>query len=149
MRLLIPATKTGAVANLDLIVTCDTTIAHLAGALGRPVWVHLKQEPDCCWLLDREDCPWYPARRLFRHKARGDWADVFNRVAQALDAFRTNGVGQATTASVASLGAGRPARDAPMSPALVCRSIKAMVLPCQCSSKAAISTSKSGHGVDV
>jgi hypothetical protein len=74
-RLSIPATKTGAMANLDLIVACDTTIAHRAGALGRRFWVHLKQVPDWRWLLDREDwrwlldredCPWYPARRLFR-----------------------------------------------------------------------------------
>jgi hypothetical protein len=53
--LLIPPAKTGAMANLDLIIAFDTSIAHRAGALGRPVWVHLKQVPDWCWLLDRED----------------------------------------------------------------------------------------------
>jgi hypothetical protein len=82
MRLSIPATKTGAMANLDLIVACDTTIAHRAGALGRRFWVHLKQVPDWRWLLDREDCPWYPAMRLFRQKECGD--EVFDRVARAL-----------------------------------------------------------------
>jgi tetratricopeptide (TPR) repeat protein len=70
--------------NLDLIISCDTSIAHLAGALGRPVWVILKDVPDWRWLLDREDSPWYPAMRLFRQKQRGDWDEVFERVAQAI-----------------------------------------------------------------
>ncbi|HUI22507.1 MAG TPA: tetratricopeptide repeat protein [Methylocella sp.] len=70
--------------NLDLIVTCDTSIAHLAGALGRPVFVLLKQVPDWRWLLDREDSPWYPSMRLFRQKQRGNWDEVFDRVVQAL-----------------------------------------------------------------
>ena len=74
--------------NLDLIVTCDTSIAHLAGALGRPVWILLKQVPDWRWLLEREDSPWYPAMRLFRQKARGEWAEVFDRVAEALHILR-------------------------------------------------------------
>jgi ADP-heptose:LPS heptosyltransferase len=59
--------------NLDLIVSCDTSIAHLAGALGRPVWVVLKDVPDWRWLLDRPDSPWYPTMRLFRQRQRGDW----------------------------------------------------------------------------
>ena len=70
--------------NLGLIVTCDTSIAHLAGALGRPVWVILKDVPDWRWLLDRPDSPWYPTMRLFRQKQRGDWAEVFDRVGAAL-----------------------------------------------------------------
>lgn len=74
--------------NLDLIITCDTSIAHLAGALGAPVFVLLKQVPDWRWLLDREDSPWYPSMRLFRQKERGDWAEVFERVAQAVDRLR-------------------------------------------------------------
>jgi tetratricopeptide (TPR) repeat protein len=71
-------------ASLDLIVTCDTSIAHLAGALGRPVFVLLQQVADWRWLLDREDCPWYPAMRLIRQSARGDWSGPISRVAAAL-----------------------------------------------------------------
>jgi tetratricopeptide (TPR) repeat protein len=63
--------------NLDLIVTSDTAIAHLAGALGRPTWVALKHVPDWRWLLDSSDTSWYPSMRLFRQKNRGDWAPVF------------------------------------------------------------------------
>jgi ADP-heptose:LPS heptosyltransferase len=70
--------------NLDLMITCDTSIAHLAGALGRPVFVLLKHVPDWRWILDREDSPWYPTMRLFRQKERGDWAEVFDRVEQAV-----------------------------------------------------------------
>jgi tetratricopeptide (TPR) repeat protein len=73
-----------AMQSLDLVVTCDTSIAHLAGALGRPVWVVLKHAADWRWLLDREDSPWYPSMRLFRQNRRGDWPEVFSRVAQAL-----------------------------------------------------------------
>jgi ADP-heptose:LPS heptosyltransferase len=73
--------------NLDLIITCDTSIAHLAGARGRPAFVLLKQVPDWRWLLDREDSSWYPTMRLSRQKQRGDWAEVFDRVAQALQNF--------------------------------------------------------------
>lgn len=66
------------------MITCDTSIAHLAGALGRPVFVLLKHVPDWRWILDREDSPWYPTMRLFRQKERGDWAEVFDRVEQAV-----------------------------------------------------------------
>ena len=71
-------------ANLDLIVTSDTSIAHLAGALGRPVWVALKYAPDWRWLLDREDSPWYPTMRLFRQTTHGDWAEVIAHIAKEL-----------------------------------------------------------------
>lgn len=63
--------------NLDLVITSDTAVAHLAGALGRPVWVALSFVPDWRWLLDRCDSPWYPTMRLFRQTERGDWAGVF------------------------------------------------------------------------
>ena len=66
--------------NLDLIVTSDTSVAHLAGGLGVPVWVALPFVPDWRWLLDREDCPWYPNMRLFRQKSPGDWREVFSRI---------------------------------------------------------------------
>jgi hypothetical protein len=70
--------------NLDLVVTSDTSIAHLAGALGVPVWVALQDVPDRRWLLDREDSPWYPTMRLFRQTRSGRWEDVFDRIAEAL-----------------------------------------------------------------
>jgi tetratricopeptide (TPR) repeat protein len=65
---------------LDLVITSDTSIAHLAGALGRPTWVALKRVPDWRWLLDRGDSPWYPTMRLFRQNRPGDWAGVFDRM---------------------------------------------------------------------
>lgn len=71
--------------NLDLVITADTSVAHLAGALGIPVWVALPFSPDWRWLLDREDSPWYPTLRLFRQRQPGDWADVFTRLKMALE----------------------------------------------------------------
>ncbi len=71
-------------ASLDLIVTCDTSIAHLAGALGRPVFVLLQAVADWRWLRDREDCPWYPSMRLMRQSRLGDWSEPIERVAQEL-----------------------------------------------------------------
>jgi ADP-heptose:LPS heptosyltransferase len=71
--------------NLDLVITCDTSVAHLAGALGRPVWVALKHVPDWRWLLDRTDSPWYPTTmRLFRQRTRDDWRGVFSEIEAAL-----------------------------------------------------------------
>ena len=62
---------------LDLVITLDSALAHLAGALGRPVWVALKRVPEWRWLLGRSDSPWYPSMRLFRQKTEGDWTGVF------------------------------------------------------------------------
>jgi tetratricopeptide (TPR) repeat protein len=70
--------------NLDLVITSDTSVAHLAGALGVPVWVALPFVPDWRWLLDRSDSPWYPTMRLFRQKKLGDWAGVFEEIEAAL-----------------------------------------------------------------
>lgn len=70
--------------HLDLVVTSDTAVAHLAGALCVPVWLALEECPDWRWLLDREDCPWYPSMRLFRQKRFGDWGEVFARIARAI-----------------------------------------------------------------
>ena len=71
-------------ANLDMVITSDTSIAHLAGALGRPTWLALKQIPDWRWLLERTDSPWYPTMRLYRQSRRGDWQEVFQRMAADL-----------------------------------------------------------------
>jgi tetratricopeptide (TPR) repeat protein len=73
-----------AMTSLDLIVTCDTSIAHLAGALGRPVWVALKRDAEWRWLRERDDSPWYPTMRLFRQKRLGDWTTVFAEMAERL-----------------------------------------------------------------
>ena len=74
------------IMNLDLVITCDTSIGHLAGALGKTVWVVLPFVPDWRWMMDREDSPWYPNTRLFRQTRRGDWEELFARVAQRLKA---------------------------------------------------------------
>jgi tetratricopeptide (TPR) repeat protein len=76
-----------AMSSLDLIVTSDTSIAHLAGALGRPTWVALQHVPDWRWLLDRDDSPWYPTMRLFRQQTPGDWGSAFRGMAVELDAI--------------------------------------------------------------
>jgi Flp pilus assembly protein TadD len=81
--------ETAAVAvNLDLVVSVDTSVAHLAGALGRPVWLLNRFESEWRWQLGREDSPWYPTMRLFSQPAPGDWASVVRRVAGQLASLR-------------------------------------------------------------
>ncbi len=77
------------VSNLDLVVTIDTAIAHLAGAMGKPVWIMLPYSPDWRWLLGREGSPWYPTARLFRQPAPGHWQPVVLRIAADLEAEAT------------------------------------------------------------
>ncbi len=72
------------IQELDLVISIDTAVAHLAGALGKPVWTLLPFAPDWRWMLEREDTPWYPTMRLFRQLAPGDWASVIKRVAGEL-----------------------------------------------------------------
>lgn len=76
------------VQRMDLVITVDTSMAHLAGALGAPVWTLLCAVPDWRWLLGRDDTPWYPAMRLFRQRRDGDWPELLARVAAALRGWR-------------------------------------------------------------
>jgi hypothetical protein len=68
------------VANLDLVIAVDTAVAHLAAALGKPVWLLDRYDPCWRWLQGRQDCPWYPSLRLFRQQAPGDWLAVIEEV---------------------------------------------------------------------
>ena len=75
------------IAQLDLVVSVDTSVAHLAGALGKPVWILIPHAPDFRWMLNRPDSPWYPSARLFRQKGHGDWAPVLQSLRDALQAW--------------------------------------------------------------
>ena len=81
---------------LELVISSDTSIAHLAGALGCPTWLVLKRTPDWRWLMEREDSPWYPTMRLFRQNRPGDWSEAFARMRAELEA----GIHQRLTHSV-------------------------------------------------
>ena len=89
------STRAELVEALDLVVTSDTSVAHLAGALGVPVWVVLQKVPDWRWLLETADCPWYPTMRLFRQRVAGDWSEVFERLADNVAALISTGRPQA------------------------------------------------------
>ena len=78
------------VSNLDLVISVDTSVAHLAGGLGRPVWTLISCNPGFQWLRDRTDSPWYPTMRLFRQPARGDWDSVITQVVEALSRWIKN-----------------------------------------------------------
>ena len=84
-----------ALMEVDLIITVDTMLAHLAGALGRPVWNLLAFAPDMRWMLDRADTPWYPTMRLFRQPRPNDWAGVFREVRRELEAHLARAAGAA------------------------------------------------------
>ena len=72
------------IANMDLIISIDSSVAHLAGAMGKPVWVLLPFAPDWRWMLDRDDSPWYPGMRLFRQNKYNEWSGVFEQVKKTL-----------------------------------------------------------------
>jgi hypothetical protein len=76
------------VATLDLVITTDTCIAHLAGAMGKPVWILLPHLADWRWMEQTTTTPWYPTARLFRQKTPGDWAEVLQRAMRELTGFR-------------------------------------------------------------
>ena len=75
------------IALCDLVIAVDTAVAHLAGAMGRPVWVLLPFTPDWRWTLEGETTPWYPTARLFRQTALGDWDGVIERLGVELKRF--------------------------------------------------------------
>ncbi len=83
-RLVDFAETAAVIDNLDLVLTVDTAVAHLAGAVGAAVWVLLPYVPDWRWMLERDDCPWYPTMRLFRQQQRGEWQPVIERVSAEL-----------------------------------------------------------------
>jgi ADP-heptose:LPS heptosyltransferase len=76
------------VENLDLVITVDTAVAHLAGALGKPVWILDRFDSCWRWMRERTDSPWYPTVRLFRQKTFGDWGPVIQEIAEALRTFK-------------------------------------------------------------
>jgi Flp pilus assembly protein TadD len=78
------AQTAAAIENLDLVISVDTAVLHLAGAMAKPVWGILAFTPDWRWMLDRQDSPWYPTMKLFRQRQHGDWDDVFKRVSEEL-----------------------------------------------------------------
>jgi len=78
------AETAAALEQIDLLISADTAVAHLAGALGRPVWTLLPYAPDWRWMLGRDDSPWYPTMTLFRQRQRGDWTGVFADMAERL-----------------------------------------------------------------
>ena len=79
------------IVNLDLVVSVDTSVAHLAGALGRPVWLLNRFESEWRWLRDGEESPWYPTMRVFRQFAANDWEGVIARLADELARLAASG----------------------------------------------------------
>lgn len=79
-----------AIANLDLVITVDTSVAHLAGAMGKPVWILLHTENEWRWMLNRNDSPWYKSAKLFRQRAKNNWNDVFESVYSELEQIQNS-----------------------------------------------------------
>jgi tetratricopeptide (TPR) repeat protein len=93
------------IANLDLVISVDTAVLHLAGAMGKPAWLLNRFDTDWRWLLEREDSPWYPTLRIFRQTSLGDWDSVIPRMAQALSVWVSESGGNPpSTCRAASLG---------------------------------------------
>jgi ADP-heptose:LPS heptosyltransferase len=78
------ASTAALIEQLDLVITVDTAVAHLAGALGKPTWLLLSAAPDWRWMLGRDDSPWYPSMRLFRQAKLGDWSEPLAQLSEEL-----------------------------------------------------------------
>jgi tetratricopeptide (TPR) repeat protein len=111
--------------SLDLVISCDTSIVHVAGALSRPIWVLLPFSPDWRWLLDRNDSPWYPTARMFRQKSIGEWSTVTNDVCVELEKLVTE-----KKADKASYSQGQTNKRRPIPAAHQSKTTKHLVLAC-------------------
>ena len=107
-------------AQMDLVISIDTAVAHLAGALGRPVWILLPFSPDWRWFAARTDSPWYPTARLFRQKQAGDWAEVIQRVAGELAVLPLQASSLPLLEGITGQG-----RDAPTATVVACPTLPA------------------------
>ncbi|PZV17506.1 MAG: hypothetical protein DCF22_03530 [Leptolyngbya sp.] len=123
-----------AIAQLDLIITVDTAVAHLAGALGKPVWVLLAFAPDWRWMCDRTDSPWYPTLRLFRQPQPGDWHSVMQHIRRELERTLSDPLRSANDPS-------QSANDAVQTPPTAHRTLHAEHPIATCHSPLAISLS--------
>ncbi len=110
------------ILNLDLVIAVDTMTAHLAGALGRPVWILLPARADWRWMLDRCDTPWYPTARLFRQRSPGDWTETIEEIGAALREFCANRTGNNTDTRRKGLYVSQK-RDAAHLPKGICRCV--------------------------
>jgi hypothetical protein len=104
------------ISQLDLVISVDTSVAHLAGALGKPVWILLTHAPDWRWLLDRDDSPWYPSARLFRQSGTRDWNGVTARLHDALLGFVAGSDADSTPSRTPAAPAPAGHRSAPAQP---------------------------------
>jgi len=120
-----------AILHLDLVVSVDTSVAHLAATLGKPVWMLVPTPADCRWLEDRNDSPWYPGMRLFRQSAAGHWGDPIEQLARALRAFAESGepAQGAPLARAARAPLSLPRSDAPLAVVTDSRCGLVQVLP--------------------
>jgi len=94
------------ITQLDIVVCVDTSVAHLAGALGKPIWILLPKPADWRWLEDRDDSPWYPTARLFRQSRAGHWDDVVQRVKTALQTHPRRGASDADAGGAVEVASG-------------------------------------------
>ncbi len=109
------AETAAAISHLDLVISVDTSVVHLAGAMGKPVWLMLPTPAEWRWMEHREDSPWYPTMRLFRQRQRGDWAHVVEAIKEALGEFaRDPAAAKAMNAQAIARSAGRPVPRLPV-----------------------------------